>query len=182
MTRMLPRTIRLDPSDTFVFEQAAEPGEWAVSGAFLFEGIDIPTLPVKRRAAFRSGFLGVSSLGFSTLAVISPATDEERAEAVATLARRFRERLGAPDMATALAAAEAELVHAESLAQHPEGTLIALHRTVEESGIVERFRTLARREGGPREAFRVFEFVETGEEDIVEDHVDLVALSREDRP
>ena len=29
----LLRTIRLDPSDTFVFERAAEPGEWAVSGA-----------------------------------------------------------------------------------------------------------------------------------------------------
>ena len=28
----LLRTIRLDPSDTFVFERAAEPGEWAVSG------------------------------------------------------------------------------------------------------------------------------------------------------
>jgi len=32
----LIRTIRLDPSDTFVFERAAEPGEWAVSGAFAF--------------------------------------------------------------------------------------------------------------------------------------------------
>ena len=32
----LLRTIRLDPSDTFVFEKAAEPGEWAVSGAFVF--------------------------------------------------------------------------------------------------------------------------------------------------
>ena len=32
----LIRTIRLDPSDTFVFEKAAEPGEWAVSGAFAF--------------------------------------------------------------------------------------------------------------------------------------------------
>ena len=32
----LLRTIRLDPSDTFVFERAAEPGEWAVSGAFAF--------------------------------------------------------------------------------------------------------------------------------------------------
>ncbi len=31
-----PRTIRLDPSDTFVFERAAVPGEWAVSGAFAF--------------------------------------------------------------------------------------------------------------------------------------------------
>jgi len=32
----LIRTIRLDPSDTFVFARAAEPGEWAVSGAFVF--------------------------------------------------------------------------------------------------------------------------------------------------
>ncbi|MEY3552369.1 MAG: hypothetical protein RL735_717, partial [Pseudomonadota bacterium] len=29
----LPRTLRLDPSDTFVFARAAEPGEWAVSGS-----------------------------------------------------------------------------------------------------------------------------------------------------
>ena len=36
----LLRTIRLDPSDTFVFEQAAEPGEWAVSGAFAFWNSD----------------------------------------------------------------------------------------------------------------------------------------------
>ena len=33
---LLPRTIRLDPSDTVVFSRAAEPGEWAVPGAFLF--------------------------------------------------------------------------------------------------------------------------------------------------
>ena len=30
----LLRTIRLDDSDTFLFETAAESGEWAVSGAF----------------------------------------------------------------------------------------------------------------------------------------------------
>lgn len=36
MTLKLPRTLRLDPSDTFVFAQAAEPGEWAVTGTFLF--------------------------------------------------------------------------------------------------------------------------------------------------
>ncbi|MEJ2378941.1 MAG: DUF6505 family protein, partial [Pseudolabrys sp.] len=34
----LLRTIRLDPSDTFVFDPVAEPGEWAVSGAFAFWG------------------------------------------------------------------------------------------------------------------------------------------------
>ena len=35
MTR-LPRTIRLDPSDKHIFASAAEPGEWAVPGTFLF--------------------------------------------------------------------------------------------------------------------------------------------------
>jgi hypothetical protein len=39
----LPRTIRLDPSDTFVFERAADPGEWAVSGAFVFGDCNEPT-------------------------------------------------------------------------------------------------------------------------------------------
>ena len=43
----LPRTIRLDPSDTFVFERAAEPGEWAVSGAFVFWNQDPATLGQK---------------------------------------------------------------------------------------------------------------------------------------
>ena len=37
MTR-LPRTLRLDPSDTVIFESPAEPGEWAVPGGFAFCG------------------------------------------------------------------------------------------------------------------------------------------------
>jgi hypothetical protein len=64
------RTIRLDPSDTFVFESAAEPGEWAVTGAFMFADDDPGTLEGKARAAFRAGFLGVQSLGWSTLVQI----------------------------------------------------------------------------------------------------------------
>ena len=60
----LLRTIRLDPSDTFVFEQAAEPGEWAVSGAFIFWNSESVALEGKARSAFRSGFLGVSTLGW----------------------------------------------------------------------------------------------------------------------
>ena len=66
----LLRTIRLDPSDTFVFESAAEPGEWAVTGTFIFADGDPAKLEGKARAAFRSGFLGVASLGWSTLAQI----------------------------------------------------------------------------------------------------------------
>ncbi len=74
----LLRTIRLDPSDTFVFERAAEPGEWAVSGAFVFSDVDPSTLQGKERSAFRGGFLGVASLGWSTLVQIVEATDDDR--------------------------------------------------------------------------------------------------------
>ena len=49
----LLRTIRLDPSDTFVFEQAAEPGEWAVPGSFVFWNQDPSSFEGKKRSAFR---------------------------------------------------------------------------------------------------------------------------------
>jgi hypothetical protein len=50
----LLRTIALDPSDTFVFDVAAEPGDWAVSGAFRFCDRDPARLKGKERSAFRS--------------------------------------------------------------------------------------------------------------------------------
>jgi len=74
----LLRTIRLDPSDTFVFEKAAEPGEWAVSGAFVFWNTDAAALEGKARSAFRGGFLGVASLGWSTLVQIAEASGDDR--------------------------------------------------------------------------------------------------------
>ena len=83
----LLRTIRLDPSDTFVFERAAEPGEWAVSGAFVFSDAD----PGNAR---RQGARGVprrlprhSSLGWSTLVQIVEASEEDRAAAIDALAQ-----------------------------------------------------------------------------------------------
>ena len=105
----LLRTIRLDPSDTFVFERAADPGEWAVSGAFMFSDVDPSALAGKSRAAFRGGFLGVASLGWSTLVQIVEATKAERARAVDVLAHHLTERFGAPNGAMARAAAEPSL-------------------------------------------------------------------------
>ncbi len=176
----LPRTIRLDASDTFVFERAAEPGEWAVTGSFRFFDQDVAALAGKARAAFRAGFLGIDSLGCSTLVVVTPASEAEREEAVALLARRLHERFGAPSLAAAEAAAREEIGFAASLCDHPEGTIIAMHRTVQGGEIRERFRTLARREptvgGDPLHAMaRAFEFVETDDE-IVEE-IDLVGLT-----
>jgi hypothetical protein len=172
----LPRTIRLDASDTFVFARAAEPGEWAVTGAFLFIDVDPATLPPKERAAFRSGFLGVASFGWSTLAVVTEATQEERRQAVEALAARLVSDLGAPDVATARAAAEEEIAFAASLCDHPPQTLLALRRSAADGEVREQFRTLSPRGDRPKDAFRAFTFIESDEPEI-EERVDLLSLA-----
>src|SRR4051794_9155699 len=164
----LPRTIRLDPSDAFVFERAAEAGEWAVTGSFLFFGEDVTALAGKARAAFRAGFVGVGSLGFSTLVVVSEASGAERDDAVEQLAGHLLTRFGAPDRDTALAAAREEIDFAASLCGHPVNTVLALRRSLERGEIREEFRTLrprAPQAGGDRlhAHARAFELVETDE-------------------
>ena len=57
----LLRTIRLDASDSFVYEKTAEP-EWAVSGAFAFARDEPAKLHGKARSAVRASFLGLASL------------------------------------------------------------------------------------------------------------------------
>ncbi len=170
----LIRTIRLDASDSFVFPRAAEPGEWAVAGAFVFWDQPCEALVGKERAAFRSGFLGIDSLGWSTLAVVSEASAEERRQAVALLAQRLVERYGAPDMATARAAAEEEIAYAGQLAEPPVGTLIALQRSVRDGEIREAYRTLL--PGGDDLHNRAFAFESI--EDEPDERVDLMALGK----
>ncbi len=171
----LLRTIRLDPSDTFVFERAAEPGEWAVSGAFVFVDADPGQLTGKARAAFRGGFLGVDSLGWSTLVQIVEASEEDRAALVDALAQRLVERFGAPDLAVARPAAEEEVAFAASLTDHPPDTLIAVHRTREDGAIRETFRTLRPRQG--EKPLRAFAFMEVDGEEEPGETVDLVGLA-----
>lgn len=173
----LLRTISLDPSDTFVFEHAAEPGEWAVSGAFLFWGGDPAALEGKERAAFRGGFLGLQSWGWSTLVQIVNAADQDRAAVVELLARQLVDKLGAPDLATARAAAEEEVAFSESLCDHPSDTLIAVHRTSENGEVHEAFRTLQPR-NGPK-PFRAFSFLEAKDEEQPQDEVDLTKMLAE---
>jgi hypothetical protein len=162
----LPRTIRLDRSDAVIFTPAAEPGEWAVPGTFIFAGRDPEGLSRKEQIALRSGFLGIASFGWSTLVTVTLVRPQDRAEAVAVLAE--------------------QLVMAEDLCRgHAEGTLIALHRTAEDGGLRERFRTLKPRDetafgagylGGHD---RAFHFMETEEED---EGFDLSALAQEEAP
>lgn len=139
----LLRTIRLDPSDTFVFDRPAEPGEWAVAGGFMFFGVQADKLEGKQRQAFRSGFLGLSSFGWSTLATIVEATPAEADAARDALAGFLVDRLGAPDMATARLAADEEIAFAASLCEPGPGAVIALQRAIDDGGeLRERFRTL----------------------------------------
>ena len=176
----LLRTIRLDPSDTFVFERAAEPGEWAVSGAFVFSDVDPAVLQGKERSAFRSGFLGVTSLGWSTLVQIVEASDDDRERLIAELSQRLVEKFGAPDPAAARAAAEEEIAFAASLCNQPQDTLIAVHRSFENGEIREAFRSLHAK-GGPK-PLRAFSFLEVEDDDQQPaDQVDLVGLAQGDR-
>jgi Family of unknown function (DUF6505) len=182
----LPRTIRLDPSDTFVFERPAEPGEWAVTGTFLFWDEDVAALAGKARAAFRAGFVGVESLGFSTLVVVTAATEADKESAVTSLARHIQERLGAPSLEAARAAAREEVDFAASLCQGEADTIVALHRTFENGKIREQFRTLNRRDSALAGADRLhaharaFEFVEVDEEEP-EERIDLATLAETKR-
>lgn len=145
----LLRTIRLDASDTFVFERAAAPAEWAVPGGFMFWDGDPAALEGRARQAFRAGFLGLTSFGWSTLAVVVEATGEEVSQATASLARHLLAEHGAPNLEAARAAAEEEIAFARHLARQPVQTLVALHRSVRDGGSVsEQFRTFHAADAG----------------------------------
>jgi hypothetical protein len=174
----LLRTIQLDASDSFVFEKPAEPGEWAVSGAFAFAGDDPANLCGKARSAFRAGFLGLASLGRSTLVQIVQASEADRGAVVDMLAAQLVVHFGAPDVCTARLAAKDEIDFAASLCVHPAGVVVAVTRSYEEGAIRETFRTLRPREGAGQHG-RAFEFLEVvGEENPLDEDLDLARLGK----
>jgi len=172
----LLRTIRFDPSDTFVFDRASEPGEWAMSGAFMFADIEPEVLAGKARAAFRAGLLGIGSFGWSTLAQIVEASEQDRAVVTELLAQQLVARCGAPSVGQARAAAEEEVAFASSLCTHPADTLIAVHRTHENGEIREAFRTLRPR-NGPK-PLRAFSFFEVDGDEAPGETIDLAAFAQ----
>lgn len=140
----LPRAIRMDQSDTFVFDRAAEPGEWAVSGAFAFMHDDKASLKGKRRQAFANGFLGVDSLGRSTFVSVASAEAAEVERVVGALARQLVAGFGCPTLDLALPAAREEVAFAAELCEgHPVNTLLAVSRRLDDEGqIRESFRVV----------------------------------------
>lgn len=138
-----PRAVRLDASDTRIYAVAAEPGEWAVPGGFLFSGRDLETLGAKERLALRSGWLGTESFGWTTLVEVAEIEEASFYAVIDRLARHFVAALGAPDHASALLPAREMADDAAALCDHKVHTLLALERELGEHGLVERFRVIA---------------------------------------
>jgi Family of unknown function (DUF6505) len=179
----LLRAIRLDASDSFVFERAASPNEWVVSGSFLFWDQEVSGLTGRAKSAFRSGLLGLGTFGWTTLAVVVEATEAEREAALHSLATYLIAEQGAPAMDAARAAAEDEIAFAASLAQHPVQTLVAVHRTLTAAGeISEQFRTFhaadAKQATAQPCSAGAFSVVDDGEDEHPDDHFDLAGAVR----
>lgn len=143
LTRLL-RTLRFDGSDEFVFDQAAEPGEWAVSGAFTFADVAPDHLSGKPRQAFSNGFLGTTSFGWSTFATVGEATQDEHFAIVDALSTHFVANFGAPSIDAARPAAEHEIAFIADLVKDaPINTVFTVRRTFDDDGqLKESFRTI----------------------------------------
>lgn len=155
-----PRVVRLDDSDERVYPVAAAAGEWAVPGAFAFLDVEPAQADAKTREAFRHGFLGTESYGWSTLVQVDEIGPAEYAGVVERLARHFVERYNAPDVDSARRMAEEEAAFAVSICEHPRHALLALDREIGEDGIVENFRVVRPSSGLDHEKVRIWQIVD----------------------
>ena len=151
-----PRVVRLDDSDTRVYDAPSRPGEWAVPGAFAFLGADIDRADTKTREAFRHGFLGTESFGWSTLVQVDEISIFDYLALIDRLAAHFVERYGAPDLDAARAAAQEEAEFAASICNHPLHTLLAVRREIGEDGVVENFRVVRAPDGLDHERIKLW--------------------------
>ena len=145
--RKLPRTIRMDASDVNIFEQAAEPGEWSVTGTFMFVDEMPDTMPRKRKLAFASGWLSVESFGWSSLVQVSHVDQDDYETSIRAVAGHLFKDFGAPDMMAALEAAGEVVEEAIALCDGQDaGTILAVQRDADLKGIAERVRVVNKTE------------------------------------
>jgi hypothetical protein len=150
----LLRTIRFDSSDERVFETAAQPEEWAISGAFAFAHLVPAAVTGKTRQAFANGFLGVASFGRCTFAVVAEAAPGVREQIELRLVEHFVVHYGAPGLDAALPAAREEVDFIAELCRDALiNTVFTVRRAFDAAGrIKEEFRTIAPPSGEPRHA------------------------------
>ena len=141
----LARVIRFDRSDLNIFPQAADEGEWAITGSFSFADLKEDEITGKIKQAFANGFMGVPSFGYSTLVSVATAKDSDVDALTDQLVERFMTAYGAPSVDLARAAAEEEINFiADICHEHKTGTLLSLTRTMTAEGIRESFRAIAK--------------------------------------
>lgn len=136
------RTIRLYDSDVQIYERAAEPGEWAVPGSFAFLDIPEQDLSGKMLQAFKHGFLGTSTFGWSSLVEIAEISEDEYQDVIDRLAAHFMENYGAPHIAAALPAAGDEADYAAVICEYDLHTLLAIEREFGEEGLEESLKVI----------------------------------------
>jgi hypothetical protein len=153
---LFPRVVRLDDSDTRVYAKPARAGEWAVPGAFEFLELDLERADGGTREAFRRGFLGTESFGWSTLVQVDEIGLYEYTAVIERLARHFVAHHGAPDLTSARALAQEEAEFAASICNHPRHTLLALERAHGPEGIEENFRVVRPPSGLDHERIRLW--------------------------
>ncbi len=132
----------MDASDRQVYRHAATPGEWAIPGSFALWDADPDTADGKIRQAFHHGFLGTESFGYTTLVVIAEIDDTELKQARERIVEHLCARYGAPSPEAALPVAEEEIRFAQSLTEHPLGTIISVERAFGADGVEEQFRVV----------------------------------------
>lgn len=139
----LARVIRLDESDLRVMDPPAEPGEWAISGAFAFTRWTEADMQGPRAQEFANGWLGLESFGRATLVAVTSLTEDELGALTARLARHFLEHYEAPDEAAAKRVAREELAQMRDLCDGQEvNALLVVERSLEEIGVRERVRVI----------------------------------------
>jgi hypothetical protein len=150
----LLKTIRFDASDERVFDVAAAPEEWAVSGAFAFAGAAPNSLTGKSRQAFANGFLGLASFGRSTFAAVANATAADLGEIEQALTWHLVSVCGAPDETAARFAAVEETSFVRDLCRDaPINTVFTVRRTWDSQGETkEEFRIIRPPTGEPLHA------------------------------
>ena len=140
--------MRLDQSDSHIFAEAAEAGEWAVPGTFAFLELEPEKAARKDWLAFTSSWLGCTTFGRCSLVEVAEIQEAEFFALVERLARHFVERYGAPSLAAALPAAREEAELAASLArEHKTGTLLPL-RELDEAGSIREHRVIRPKRAG----------------------------------
>ena len=165
--RKLLRSLRLDQSDSHIFAEAAEAGEWAVPGTFAFLELEPEKAARKDWLAFTSSWLGCTTFGRCSLVEVAEIQEAEFFALVERLARHFVERYGASSLTAALPAAREEAELAASLArEHKTGTLLAIARELDEAGSIrESYRVIRPKRAG--EHAKIWTLVEGDEEPAV---------------